>query len=107
MRAHRSIPDGGFVAVRPGTYVVKASIGGHDASAAITVAPRNVERAIEVVAHVPSKNPTDGKALQTSEQWIVGNHLYVSTIADRVYAWDISDPANPKRSIRSRLMRAS
>ena len=89
-------PDGGFVAVRPGTYVVKASIGGHDASAAITVAPRNAERAIEVVAHVPSKNPADGKALQTSEQWIVGNHLYVSTIADRVYAWDISDPANPK-----------
>ncbi len=82
--------------MRPGTYVVKASIGGREASAAITVAPRNVERAIEVVAHVPSKNPTDGKALQTSEQWIVGNHLYVSTIADRVYAWDISDPANPK-----------
>jgi len=89
-------PDGGFVAVRPGTYVVKASIGGHDAAAAITVTPRNAERSIEVVAHIPSKNPTDGKVLQTSEQWIVGNHLYVATIADRVYAYDISDPANPK-----------
>jgi plastocyanin len=89
-------PDGGFVAVRPGTYVVKASIGGHDAVAAITITPRNAERSIEVVAHIPSKNPTDGKVLQTSEQWIVGNHLYVATIADRVYAYDISDPANPK-----------
>lgn len=89
-------PDGGFVAVRPGIYVVKASIGRHEAAASITVAPRNVERDIEVVSHIPSKNPADGTVLQTSEEWVVGNHLYVSTIADRVYAYDISDPANPK-----------
>jgi plastocyanin len=89
-------PDGGFVAVRPGTYVVKASIGRHSAAASITVAPRNAERDIEVVAHIPSKNPADGSPLQTSEEWVVGNHLYVSTIADRVYSYDISDPANPK-----------
>jgi plastocyanin len=89
-------PDGGFVAMRPGTYLVKASIGRHDAVASITVAPRNAERALEVVAHIPSKNPTDGGVLQTSEEWIVGHHLYVSTIADRVYSYDISDPANPK-----------
>src|SRR6201984_1895073 len=89
-------PDGGFVAVRPGTYLVRASIGRHDAVASITVAPRNAERNIEVVAHIPSKNPTDGTVLQPSEQWIVGKHLYVSTIADRVYSYDISDPANPK-----------
>ena len=88
-------PDGAFVAMRPGTYIVKASIGGHDAAAAITVAPRNAERAIEVVAHIPSKNP-EGAVLQTSEQWIVGNHLYVATIADRVYSWDISNPEFPK-----------
>ncbi len=89
-------PDGGFVAVRPGTYLVKASIGRHDAVASVTVAPRNAERALEVVAHIPSKNPADGRVLQTSEEWIVGHHLYVSTIADRVYSYDISDPANPK-----------
>jgi len=89
-------PDGDFVAMRPGTYLVKASIGRHDAVASITVAPRNAERALEVVAHIPSKNPTDGSVLQTSEEWIVGHHLYVSTIADRVYSYDISDPANPK-----------
>jgi hypothetical protein len=89
-------PDGGFVAMRPGTYLVKASIGRHDAVASVTVAPRNAERALEVVAHIPSKNPTDGSVLQTSEEWIVGHHLYVSTIADRVYSYDISDPANPK-----------
>jgi hypothetical protein len=88
--------DGGFVAMRPGTYLVKASIGRHDAVASVTVAPRNAERALEVVAHIPSKNPTDGGVLQTSEEWIVGHHLYVSTIADRVYSYDISDPANPK-----------
>src|SRR5215472_3251829 len=67
-------PDGGFVAVRPGTFLVRASIGRHDAVASITVAPRNAERNIEVVAHIPSKNPTDGAVLQTSEQWIIGNH---------------------------------
>ncbi|HUE44135.1 MAG TPA: Ig-like domain-containing protein [Candidatus Sulfotelmatobacter sp.] len=89
-------PDGGFVAMRPGTYLVKASIGRHDAVASVTVAPRNAERALEVVAHIPSKSPTDGSVLQTSEEWIVGHHLYVSTIADRVYSYDISDPANPK-----------
>ena len=89
-------PDGGFVAVRPGTFLVRASIGHHDAVASITVTSRNAERAIEVVAHIPTKNPGDGASLQTSEQWIVGHHLYVSTIADRVYSWDISDPANPK-----------
>jgi hypothetical protein len=89
-------PDGGFVAMRPGTYLVKASIGRHDAVASITAAPRNAERALEVVAHIPSKNPTDGGVLQTSEEWIVGHHLYVSTIADRVYSYDVSDPANPK-----------
>jgi hypothetical protein len=89
-------PDGGFVAMRPGTYLVRASIGRHDAVASITVAPRNAERALEVVAHIPSKSPTDGSVLQTSEEWIVGHHLYVSTIADRVYSYDISDPANPK-----------
>jgi plastocyanin len=89
-------PDGGFVAIRPGTYLVKASIGRHDAVASVTVAPRNAEHALEVVAHIPSKNPTDGSVLQTSEEWIVGHHLYVSTIADRVYSYDISDPANPK-----------
>ena len=88
--------DGGFVAVRPGTFLVRASMGHHDAVASITVTPRNAERALEVVAHIPTKNPGDGAALQTSEQWIVGHHLYVSTIADRVYSWDISDPANPK-----------
>ena len=89
-------PDGGFVATRPGTYLVKASIGRHDAVASVTVAPRNAEHALEVVAHIPSKNPSDGSVLQTSEEWIIGHHLYVSTIADRVYSYDISDPANPK-----------
>ncbi len=72
-----------------------AVIGGHTASAAIVVAPRNVQRGLEVVAHIPTKDP-EGKVVQTSEEWVVGNHLYVATMGDRLYAYDVSDPAHPK-----------
>jgi hypothetical protein len=88
-------PDGGFVANLPGTYEVTAAIGGHAASASITVAPRNVQRGLDVVAHIPTKN-AEGKAVQTTEEWVVGNHLYVATMGDRLYAYDISDAAHPK-----------
>ena len=88
-------PDGGFVANLPGTYEVTAAIGGHTASASIVVAPRNVQRGLEVVAHIPSKS-ADGKVVQTTEEWVVGNHLYVATMGDRLYAYDISDAAHPK-----------
>jgi plastocyanin len=88
-------PDGAFVAVAPGTYKVTASVGSHYAEASITVTPRNVEREIDVVAHIPT-NGSDGKPIQTSEEWIVGNHLYVATIADRIYDYDVSEPSKPK-----------
>jgi plastocyanin len=87
--------DGAFVAELPGTYQVTATIGRHSAVASIAVAPRNVGREIDVVAHVPT-NGADGKAIQTSEEWIIGNHLYVATIADKIYDYDISDPSKPK-----------
>lgn len=91
-------PDGGFVAERPGTYIVTATSGTHQSVASIVVAPRNVERDIEVVGHALSKDMTDGKGavIPTAEQWIFGNYAYVSTIWDKLLVYDISDPAHPK-----------
>jgi uncharacterized protein YjdB len=83
-------PDGGFVAERAGTYVVTASSGQHSASASVVVRPRNVERDMEVVSHTLMPD------LQMSEEWIIGHHAYISTITDKVFTYDISDPANPK-----------
>ena len=73
-----------------------ASAGRHSAVASISVAPRNVEREVDIVSHIATKD-ADGKPIQTSEEWIVGKHLYYSTISDRIYSYDISDPANPKQ----------
>ena len=82
--------DGAFVAEKAGTYVITASSGQHSASASVVVRPRNVEREVEVVSHVPMPD------LQMSEEWIIGHHAYLSTIADKVFVYDIADPANPK-----------
>ena len=87
--------DGGFVAELPGTYLVTAAIGHHTAVASISVQPRNVERGLDVVAHIPTKS-ADGTVIQTTEEWVVGNHLYVATFGDRILAYDISDPTQPK-----------
>jgi plastocyanin len=89
-------PDGAFVAERPGTYEVMASSGRHRAVASITVAPRNAEREVEIVAHIPTKDQ-DGKVIQTTEEWIVGHHLFYSTLSDRIFSYDISDAAHPKQ----------
>jgi uncharacterized protein YjdB len=83
-------PDGGFVAEKAGTYVVMASSGQHSAAASVVVRPRNVEREVEVVSHTPMPD------LQMSEEWIIGHHAYLATIADKVFVYDIADPANPK-----------
>jgi plastocyanin len=83
-------PDGGFVAERPGSFVVTGTSGNQVAVAIVTVAPRAVERELEVVGRAPFKD------FQAAEQWIFGNFAYVSTISDKVLVYDISDPANPK-----------
>jgi hypothetical protein len=31
-----------------------------------------------------------------SEEWIIGHHAYLSTIADKLFVYDIADPASPK-----------
>ena len=83
-------PDGGFVAEKAGTYVIMASSGQHSATASVVVRPRNVERDMEVVSHTPMPD------LQMSEEWIIGHHAYLATIADKVFVYDIADPATPK-----------
>lgn len=91
-------PDGGFVAERPGTYVVTAESGPQQAVASVVVAPRNVERDITIVGHALTKDMMEGNGavIQTAEQWIFGNYAYVSTISDKLLVYDISDPAHPK-----------
>lgn len=82
--------DGGFVAEKAGTYVVSASSGQHSSSASVVVRPRSVEREVEVVSHVPMPD------IQMSEEWIIGHHAYLSTIADKLFVYDIADPTSPK-----------
>jgi hypothetical protein len=82
--------DGGFVAEKPGTYIITATSGNMSSSASIVVSPRNLEREVKIVGRVPFKE------FQGAEQWIIGNYAYYSTIADRFFVYDISDPAHPK-----------
>jgi hypothetical protein len=83
-------PDGAFVAERPGTYTVRASAGERQASASVIAAPRNIERAIDVVGHAM---PPDE---QFAEEWIWDHYAYVSAISDKLYIFDIADPAHPQ-----------
>ena len=83
-------PDGAFVAECPGTYTIQASVGERMATASIVVAPRNVSRQTEVVAHVMPKDE------QFAEEWIWDHYAYLSTISDKVYPIDIADPAHPQ-----------
>lgn len=82
--------DGGFVAEMPGSYVITAASGQHEAVASVVVTPRNAERSLDVVGRMLVKESP------TAEQWIVGNYAYVSTISDRFMVYDVSDPAKPK-----------
>jgi uncharacterized protein YjdB len=82
--------DGGFVAERPGAYVVSAAVGAQSAVATVAIAPRNIERSLEMIGRIRLKD------LQTAEQWLFGNYIYVSTIWDQIQVYDISDPKDPK-----------
>jgi hypothetical protein len=82
---------GAFVAELPGTYTVTASVGGRSADAVVRVEQRRVTRGIEVRAHLPIK-------FSAAEVWVhpSGKCAYLSTIADRVYAIDVSDWGAPR-----------
>ena len=82
--------DGGFVAERPGSYVVTAAGGNQTTVATVTVAPRNAERELTLVGRAPFKD------FLAAEQWIFGNYAYVSSVSDKLSVFDISDPKNPK-----------
>jgi hypothetical protein len=82
--------DGGFVAERPGTYIITASVGEQSTAASIVVSPRNAERSLEVKGRIQLKD------IQTAEQWLFGNYIYVSTIWDQLKVFDITNPTTPK-----------
>ncbi|HEU5039772.1 MAG TPA: hypothetical protein VFT84_03060 [Gemmatimonadales bacterium] len=82
--------DGGFVAELPGTYRVLATFGGKTAEAVVEVAARDARRPTTLVGRLPLPFPT-------AEFWLHpdGKHGYVTTMGDRAYALDLSDPARP------------
>jgi hypothetical protein len=82
--------DGSFVADVPGTYRVTASFAGKTTEATVEVRPRDVRRPATLVGRLPIK-------LRAAEFWLHpnGRYGYLSTIADRVYAIDVSNPAAP------------
>jgi hypothetical protein len=81
--------DGTFVAYEPGTYTVSASFGSAVGEAVVRVTPRDVRRAHTIAGRLPVSE------LLTAEFWPHpnGRNAYLSTMGDRVYALDISDPA--------------
>jgi hypothetical protein len=84
------LPDGSFVAEHPGTYTIQAVVGDRGASTSVVVAPRNIGRETEVVGHVMPKDD------QFAEEWIWDHYAYLSGISDKVYLFDIADPAHPQ-----------
>jgi hypothetical protein len=83
-------PDGGFVAERAGAYLVTATVGNRSSSQAVTIAPRLHEQRVELVG---SQVYSD---IQAAELWAIGDALYVSTVLDRVYVYDLARPAEPR-----------
>jgi plastocyanin len=82
--------DGRFVAEIPGSYRITAAFAGRTAEATVDVRPRDVRRPTALVGRLPLRVPT-------AEFWLHpdGRHGYLSTIGDRMYALDLSNPAAP------------
>jgi len=83
-------PDGAFVAELPGTYTIQAAVGDRLASGRVVVLPRDIARELDVVGHVMPKDE------QFAEEWIWDHYAYLSSIGDKLYIFDISDPAHPQ-----------
>ncbi len=83
--------DGAFVADQPGTYRVVAALGARSAEAFVQVSARNITRPVTIVGRLALKG------FEAAELWLHpdGKHAYISTIADRIYAIDITNPAKP------------
>jgi hypothetical protein len=84
--------DGSFVAYEAGVYTVTASVGAATADVGMTVRHRDVRRAATTLGRQPIAG------VLTAEFWPHpnGRNAYLTTIADKVYALDISDPTNPR-----------
>jgi hypothetical protein len=82
--------DGDFVAEVPGTYRVVANFAGRVAESVITVGPRDARRPTTLVGRLPIKG-------EAAEFWLHpdGKHGYLTTIGDRIYAINLSDPSQP------------
>jgi hypothetical protein len=82
--------DGAFVPEDPGTYRIVASFAGRTAEAVVTARSRDARRPTTLVGRLPIK-------LQAAEFWLHpdGKHGYLTTIADRAYAIDLTDPSKP------------
>jgi len=85
--------EGRFVGYEAGDYAVTASFGTSTATAAVTLAHRDVRRPVEVVGRLPRTGFT------TEEIWLhpSGEYVYLGTGSggDRFYAIDVRDPGNP------------
>lgn len=93
--------DGRFVGYEPGPVTVTVFSGAASDEAAIDVVPRGVEGgAFQVVGH------GEQTARFTSDLWVHGNVAYTGTwgsraeggtsqLGNRLFAWDITDPAAP------------
>jgi plastocyanin len=82
--------DGSFVADLPGTYRVLASFAGRTAEATVEVRPRDARRPTTLVGRLPLPFPA-------AEFWLHpdGKHGYITTMGDRAYALDLSNPGRP------------
>ena len=82
--------EGNFVADLPGTYRISGTFAGRSAETSVQIRPRDVRRPTTLVGRLPLR-------FQTAEFWLHpdGRHGYLSTMGDRVYAVDVSNPAAP------------
>lgn len=85
-------PDGAFVANDAGVYTVSASLGAVSTETVVRVRARDVRRPTRTVGRLAVTG------VGTAEFWPHpdGRHAYLSTMGDRLYALDISDPAAPR-----------
>ncbi len=85
--------DGAFVGYEAGKYIVNATLGARSAQAVVTLSWRDVRRPATIVGRV-------ARSLFTTEEvWLHPNgkvaYLGTGGGGDRMYAIDITDPANP------------
>ncbi len=82
--------DGSFVADVPGTYRVLASFAGKTAETTVEVRARDVRRPTTLVGRLPMP-------FRVAEFWLHpdGRYGYLTTMEDRAYAIDLSNPARP------------